>query len=323
MPRTAARIPFVLLLIGLLAGPACAADDPPRIVTSIAPIHSLVAAVTDEAAEPYLLVPPGQSPHTFSLAPSDTRAIARADAIFTVGGPADRFLERTLGSLAGDSVHIELLEIQEVHRLPARSGGHWHHAHGDADHAESGHSAQTASAPDGHTTDPHAWLDPENAIAFARAVAATLAELDPARAPTYRANAAALAQRLTDLDDRLHERLTPIAERPYLVFHDAYQYFERRYGLNAVGSVVVDPGRPPGAARLRALRRRIAEQDVACLFVEPQFEPRIADTVVEDTGARIATLDPLGAALEPGPSLYPRLLQRMAESLRGCLGRDS
>ena len=338
LPARNPLLPGVLLLALGMGAPALA--DAPRVVVSIAPVHSLVAAVTGDVASPHLIVPPGQSPHTFSLAPSDARALARADAVFTAGGATDRFLERPLRTLADDAQHVSLLSAPGVRQLPARSGGAWrdgHHRHEDEDEDAHGHEDTRGQAenhgqgenpghdPDAHTegasagVDPHAWLDPRNAMAFVDTVAARLADLDPARAERYRANAAATAERLAALDREIERELAPLAERPYLVFHDAYQYFERRYRLAAAGSVVVDPGRPPGARRLSELRDRIRREGIECLFVEPQFEPRIAQSIAEGTGVRIGELDPLGAGLQTGTKLYPELLERLADALRDCL----
>lgn len=333
MPRLIAVAATIALALPI-ALPASASA--PRVVVSIAPLHSLVAAVTGDRAEPHLIVPAGQSPHTFSLAPSDARALARAEIVFSSGGATDRFLNRALDSLATEAIHTSLLELDDVRTLEARSGGAWRHEHeaqGGGEHADT-HAgdhdeAHAAEHADEHEPsrevsadadiDPHAWLDPRNAIAFVRATADRLARLDPDHADTYRANAAAAIERIKVLDAALAEQLAPVVDRPYLVFHDAYQYFERRYGLTPSGSIVVDPGRPPGARRLSELRDRIESLGAVCLFVEPQFEPRIARTIAEGTGARIAELDPLGAALTPGPDLYPELLRRLGASLRECL----
>ncbi len=343
MPRTASPVAAVVLML-LIAGPATASA--PRVVVSIAPLHSLVAAVTGDRIAPHLIIPAGQSPHTFSLAPSDARALARADIVFSAGGEPDRFLERSLDSLAGDAVHARLLDMDGVRTLPARSGGIWRHDHGaeepdehdgqpadghddghagahdnghEHDQAEGGEHGEASGQSTGGSIDPHTWLEPRNAIAFVRGVVRRLVRLDPEHADRYRDNGAAAIERIESIDAALAERLAPVTDRPYLVFHDAYQYFERRYGLTPAGSIVVDPGRPPGARRLSELRERIETQGAECLFVEPQFEPQIARAIAEGTGARIAELDPLGAGLTPGPDLYPDLLAKLGESLHGCL----
>ncbi len=319
------RRAWYLFLTALLLGYATSALGEPRIVTSIAPVHSLVAGVSGERAQPHLLVPGGHSPHTYALAPSDARTLAQADAVFTTGGPADAFLKRPLRAFADGARIVRMIEVDDIRRLPARAGGAWRAGH-DHEHPEhdDGHDAEHDHAHDDTATlDPHLWLDPRNAIAFTRAVANTLATADPDHAEQYHANAAAQIERLRALDARLRERLEPIADRPYLVFHDAYQYFERRYGLSPAGAIAVDPARPPGARRVAELRERISELGVRCLFTEPQFEPRIARVVAEGTGVRLGTLDPLGAELEPGAALYGDLLTRLTESLLGCLGDEA
>lgn len=309
LPRCAAGLLLILAAATATAGP--------RLVASIAPIHSLVAGVAADRAPPRLLVPGGRSPHTFALAPSDTQALARADAVFLAGGTTERFLQRPLASLAADAIVVRMTQAPGAYRLAARSGGIWsHHDHGDHDGADAD-GGESPAHPDAHL-----WLDPANAIAFTRAVAGALGRVDPDNTSTYRANAAAQIERLRALDRELAGALAPVADRPYLVFHDAYQYLEARYGLAARGSITVDPGRSPGARRLAALRARIREAGVRCLFVEPQFEPAIARTVARETPARIAELDPLGAGLEPGPELYFALMRGLARDLRGCLLDD-
>jgi zinc transport system substrate-binding protein len=169
--------------------------------------------------------------------------------------------------------------------------------------------------------DLHIWLDPHNAGAMVDAIAMALSAVDPAHAATYQANASKIHNQLAALDLDLRERLAPVQDRPFVVFHDAYHYFEDRYGLNAVGSLTVDPQRRPSAKRLREIRARLAELDAACVFAEPQFEPALVDTVIEGTGAKKGVLDPLGAALEAGPQQYFQLMTGLADSLVACLGR--
>lgn len=320
-----------LFLTALLLGYATSTLGEPRLATSIAPVHSLVAGVSGERAQPHLLVPGGRSPHTYALAPTDARALAQADAVFTSGGPADAFLQRPLRAFADGARIVRMSEVDGIRRLSARGGGAWRthagHDHEDPEHGDEQGDGDGAGHDHAHddtaTLDPHLWLDPRNAIAFTRAVADTLAAIDPDHAGHYRTNADAQIERLRALDARLNERLAPIADRPYLVFHDAYQYFERRYGLSPAGAIAVDPGRPPGARRVAELRERINALGARCLFTEPQFEPRIARVVADGTEIRLGTLDPLGAELDPGVGLYDELLTRLAESLRSCLDSDA
>lgn len=291
---------------GVGAGPARAAEDPPRVVASIKPVHALVAGVMAGVGEPVLIVKGAGSPHTYSLRPSDARALSRAQIVFWIGPTLELFLRRPLDSLARGASVVSLAEARGVVRLPQRAGGAW---------------GEDPDAPGGvGTYNAHLWLDPRNAEAMVEAIADVLAHSDPAHRDAYRTNAARLHASLRALDAELARRLAPLRERPYLVFHDAYPYFEARYHLNAVGSVAVDPEQAPGARRIAALRRRIRAAGVQCVFAEPEFPPRLVRTLIEGTGARSGVLDPLGAELADGPALYPTLLRGLAAGLEACLG---
>ena len=169
-------------------------------------------------------------------------------------------------------------------------------------------------------TGPHLWLDPNNGAVIATGLATVLGEADPANADAYAANARAFAAEMKTLSEDIADTLAPVHGRRFIVFHDAYQYFEHRFDLRAAASVVLQDGVAPGAARVRALRELIRSEDVACAFAEPQFEPRLLAALTEGTDVRTATLDPLDPGLAPGPSLYPELLTNIATSLATCLG---
>jgi len=201
---------------------------------------------------------------------------------------------------------------------------HGHDAHGhDADgHEADGHDADGHADAHGHDGDHdmHLWLDPRNAAAMTRAIVATLSDADPANADRYATNGAALEARLAALDERLAGELAPVREKPFIVFHDAYQYFDARYDLDAVGTITVSPDRAPGAARIQEIRDILAERGAVCVFTEPQFEPRVVTRLVEDTGVRTGVLDPDAAAGHtPGPELYFELMTDLSKSLVDCL----
>jgi zinc transport system substrate-binding protein len=172
----------------------------------------------------------------------------------------------------------------------------------------------------GHgTVNPHLWLDPRNAMEIGRQAAAVLAKTDPGNAPRYAANLAQLLARLEMLDLELAARLDPVTGVPFAVFHDAYPYLEARYALRVLGALTVDPAVPPGAKRLAALRVRLREAGAICVFAEPQFRPAAVAALAEGTGARVATLDPLGVGLAPGPEAYFALMRALAEALVQCI----
>jgi zinc transport system substrate-binding protein len=314
----------LLPLTGGAGGSVVAAEV--RVVASIKPLHSLVAGVMQDVAAPVLLVKGAGSPHTYSLRPSEARALAAADVVFWVGAGLEAFLVKPVHALAGNAEVLALSEAPGVHLLATREGGMWE-AHEHDDHAEQhvgNHDAEHERGEEhGHAHgqfDMHVWLDPRNAEAMVGAIVATLSDADPDNAATYQSNGDSLRQRLQDLHQSLTTGLEPVRDRPFVVFHDAYHYFENRYGLNAVGSIAVDPGRRPGAQRLAEIQHRLEELDAACVFAEPQFEPALVDTVIEGTSARKGVLDPLGASLDDGPDQYFQLMNGLAASLVGCLG---
>lgn len=305
-----------LLSMLLLCGPLDGIAAESRVAASIKPVHSLVAGVMQGVGEPTLLVPGGASPHEYSLRPSDLRAIGEARVVFWIGPDLETFLVKPLANVADRVRAVALMEAAELVVLPLREGGAWEpHAHGHGDH-DRGHKHDR-----GHVDyDAHVWLDPVNAVAMVRQIVATLGESDPDRRADYARNGAALIERLDQLNQRLSMELQPIQDRPYIVFHDAYQYFERRYGLNAVGSVVLQPEQRPGARRVAEIQKRIRDLQARCVFSEPQFQPTLVETISVGSDARKGVLDPLGVELTGGPEAYFQLLKNLADSLRECLG---
>ena len=286
----------------------------PKVVASIGPVHSLVASVMAGLGEPALVVSGKGSPHAYALKPSDVRTLHGADLVFWVGPDLETFLANTFERMAGRVRSVALSEAAGVNLLPNRAGGLWAERPGDG--GEGSHDA------DGHgrgRTDMHVWLDPLNAQAMVEAIVAALAETDAGGTVLYRANGARTRERLAALDREIAARLVPVAASPYLVWHDAYHYFERRYGLRPLGAVSADPERAPGARRVALLRRTVIGQGIRCLFTEPQFEPALARTITAGTTARVGVLDPLGAGLPAGPEAYFVMMRALADSLVACL----
>jgi len=307
--------------LALAVAPQARADA--LAVASIKPVHGLAAMVMEGVGEPFLILEAAGSPHAYTMRPSEARALDRADVVFWIGPGMETFLAKPIAALEDGARVVALAEAEGVTLLPAREGGSWEgHAHDDEDEhehgGEHGHD-EHADEDDRGTHDMHIWLDPSNAVAMLRAMAAALAEVDPVNADRYRVNATDAAARIEALDAELKAALAPVRDVPYIVFHDAYSYFERHYGLNAIGSITVAPGRNPGASRLYEIRSKILELAAACVFAEPQFEPALVDTVTEGTEARAGVLDPIGADIPPGPDAYPALMRGLADSLVDCL----
>jgi zinc transport system substrate-binding protein len=307
-----------------LAAVVPAARAAPEVVATIPPLHSLAAQVMAGIGTPALLLPGGSSPHTASLKPSQAQMLNSADLVAWVGPELETFLVEPLETLSGDALLVRASTTPGVELLDRRLDGVWAaHDHGEAHaeehHADAAHGEAEHAEHHGPTVDGHLWLAPANAAALVDAIAAALAELDPANAAAYRENAATARTALEDLDTSLKADLAPVARRPFVVFHDAYQYFEDAYGLTSVGSVVLEPDLPSSAGHVRALRDEIRERGAVCVFHEPQFEPRLVATVIEGTPAEAGVLDPLGTGLTAGPALYGELLRGLADGLVACL----
>jgi zinc transport system substrate-binding protein len=315
--------------IFVLAGARPLSAEPLNVVVTILPIHSLAASVMEGVGEPRLLVKGAMSEHTYSMRPSDARALASADVIIRVSEHLETFLNKPIASLSKKTKVATLAEIPGIKLLPPREGGafetheHEEHASHGHEHGKKAGTAKEASAKREHggeeEYDPHLWLDTGNAGLIADHIAEVLGQARPEHAAAMKANAAKLKERLAALDAELKASAASLKDARFIVFHDAYQYFEARYGLAATGSITVSPERQPGAARLKAIRAKIAEAASACVFSEPQFEPKLVSRLVEGTKAKTGVLDGLGANLPEGPEQYFTMMRNLAASLKSCL----
>ncbi|WP_240643477.1 zinc ABC transporter substrate-binding protein [Paracoccus siganidrum] len=315
---------------------AAASAEVPSVAVDIAPVHSLVARVMEGVGDPGLILPPGASPHGHSMRPSEARMLQNADLVVWIGEDLTPWLAGPVATLAGKAESLELLEAEGTTVLEFREGATFEaHGHDEEDHDHEGdghedhgheddghdhdHAHDDGDGHDHHGHDPHAWLDPQNARLWLGVIAERLAGLDPENAETYAANAAAGQAELDALSGQIEAALAPVRAAPFVVFHDAYQYFETRFGVTAAGSISLADASDPSPARIAEIQRKVAELGVTCAFAEPQFNPGLIDTVFRGTEARIGTMDPLGSALQPGTQLYPQLLTEMADSLVACL----
>lgn len=324
--------------VALLAGAGGAWAEVPRVAADITPVHGLVARVMQGLGAPALVVPPGASPHGYAMRPSEAQALDQADLVFWMGEALTPWLEAPLEELAGDAHRVELLAADGTEVLAFREGARFE-AHGhDEDHGDhedhddhAGHEDHadhdSPEGDDDHThshghshagADPHAWLLPANAQAWLDLIAAELAEHDPDNAAAYKANAEAGKQEIADAAASISASLEPFRTKQFIVFHDAYQYFERGFGLNAAGAISLGDAVKPSPARIAEVRGVVADLKVSCVFSEPQFNPGVVATVLDGTGAGTALLDPLGAKLEPGPQFYPALLRDIGSAIAGC-----
>ena len=314
-----------------------------KVVASIKPIHSLISYVMDGVGTPGLLVDGSSSPHTFQLKPSHATMLQEADIVFWIGEDLESFLETPLESIAKEAKQVTLMESEDIVMLKFREKNVFddHDDHGDEhdDHDEHGdehdeheeheeHGDEHDEHEDEHDDhahhdghnhgefDIHFWLDPEIAKTIVQIAAKEISEIDPANASKYEANA---AKALNELDQLINDTRGKInKDATYVVFHDAFQYFEQRFGIEVIGALTVNPEILPGAKQLAEIREVIEHESVNCLFSEPQFNPTIAETIASDTGVKAAVLDPLGAELEPGKDLYFDLISDMASSFESC-----
>jgi zinc transport system substrate-binding protein len=282
--------------------------EAPRVVTSIPPLHSLTAGVMDGVGAPALIARSAASAHHHVLRPSEARALERAEIVIWIGAALEGFLAKPIQSLAGKAAIVTLLETPGLGLLAPRKSGLW-----------TGDGARPARRGEPDTADPHIWLDPGNAKIMVGAIGAALAAKDPANGARYGANVRALTRRLDALAAELGARLGPVRSVPFLVYHDSFQYFEKRFGLNARGAVARGPEQKPGPKRMLRLRAPIKAGRIGCLFADPGTPASLIHVLTGGTGVKSAVLDPLGAALAPGPDLYFTLMRANARAFVRCL----
>ena len=299
------------LILGLLHNTAYAAEDSPAIVVSIKPLYALVAGVTQGITTPTLLVSGNQSPHDFQLTPSQMTALHHAKVVFYIDPSYETFLTNTLETLPDSVQQQPLSQSKNITLLPLRSGGVWEED--EHDH----HDQHDAPLHPEH--DMHVWLDPDNAIAMTHAIAATLSHAYPAHQAHFERNATTQSERIHALDTRLKKQLEPFKNKSYIVFHDAYQYAEKHYQLQGVGSITFEPEESPSPARLLAIRDKIKQSGAGCVFTEPFVSDKIIQTISEGIPLHHATLDPEATALAPDIQLYDTLMQQLADNLTTCL----
>jgi zinc transport system substrate-binding protein len=306
----------LLMALFLATSPASAADGGADVVVTIKPIHSLVARVMEGVGEPLLLVDGNASPHNFALRPSQVRASGKASVFIRVSERLEPFTGKLVRALPESVEIVTLIDAPGMHLLRQRHNGTFV-AHADADGHDDGATGDTEAA------DSHIWLDPQNARAIGRYVAEVLSARFPEHAAQFRSNAERLDADIAALTSELAATTQPLQQKPFVVFHDAYQYFDRRFDLDAAGSITVSPDVQPSAKRLIELRRKIRELKAVCVFAEPMFQLNLVAVLTEDTQARAGTLDPEGLGLQPGPQLYFVLMRNLAAALKACLAPSS
>ena len=329
------KLPIIISILSLFTFFLPASADI-KVVASIKPIHSLASYLMNGVAKPDLIVDGYASPHGFAMKPSHAKMLQNADLIFWVGEDLESFLEKPLGSIAKKAEKIELMQVKGLQILKFRERNifddHDHHGHDDHgkkedhdDHDHDSHAKKDDHDDHGHDDheghahgefDPHIWLDPINAKVILFEMSKHLIENDPKNEKIYRENLSKGYKEIDKLTKDVSSELSNSVAS--IVFHDAYQYFEKRFGVNILGAFTVNTDVMPGAEQLAEIREVIEHDKVACVFSEPQFNPDIIKAVAKDMNIKTGVVDPLGATLNPGKDLYFSLIKNMSASFKGC-----
>ncbi|MCF5859713.1 zinc ABC transporter substrate-binding protein ZnuA [Aeromonas veronii] len=289
-----------------------------EVLTTIKPLGFIAAAITDGVSEPKVLLPTGASPHDFSLRPSDIRNINSAGLVVWVGPELEGFMAKPLAN------HPHALALTQVEGMPlfnyATQDSHDSHDHDDHDHAAHEHGDHDEGHEGHHHegVDPHIWLGPTQAKVIAKAIASELGKLDPANQARYDANLAAFDTKVDVKDKVIAGQMKAVNEKGYFVFHEAYGYWERHYGMSSKGHFTVSPERRPGAKTLVDIRKALEEKQASCIYAEPQFSPAVIESVARNTGAKVLLLDEVGEQVPLGPDGYPQFMQQLADAFAQC-----
>ena len=307
-----------LSLAGAMLGGA-AFGEAPHVAADIAPVHSLVARVMEGIGTPDLIVQPGASPHEYALRPSEAAALQEADLVFWISEDLTPWLEEAIETVATQAKVTELINADGTVRLAFREDALFEaHDHEQDDHEGEEHADDHANHDHGDH-DAHAWLSPKNAATWLNVIAGQLSAADPENAGVYFANAATARAEIEALNAEVSALLEPVRGGRFIVFHDAYQYFEADFDFPASGAISISDATDPGPARIAVIQTRIAEEGIDCVLAEPQFNPGLVATVLDGVSAGTAVIDPLGSDLEPGPALYTQMIRNLASTLANCL----
>ena len=303
------------------------------VITSIKPVHSLVSAVMKGIGSPSLLIDGADTPHTYSLRPSQARQLQDADLVFWIGPELETFLEKPIEAIASNALIVELSKTDGLIKHKYRQRENFDvHSHDEHDNHETHHDDHEThhDEHDEHEThqdethyegklDPHIWLDPLNAAILISEITSVLSDLDPENKHIYDNNAELFLAKLDTLMTEVNEQLNDVQGGGFIVLHDAYQYFEERFGIFAVGSIMLHPETLPGADHLKNLQNKVTSLEAACVFSELQFDLKLISAITQNLPVRTGILDPLGVSFSNGPELYFDIMDGMTKSFWECL----
>ncbi|WP_034840617.1 zinc ABC transporter substrate-binding protein ZnuA [Endozoicomonas numazuensis] len=299
---------IIIWLVGLLLSitqPAWS-KEPPKVLASIKPLQLIATSITEGVTVVDVLLPPGASPHSHSMKPSDARKLYEADMIFWVGPDMETFLDKTLSG-SKKATSVPLMQESRLKLLKSSEGKEEVHDHaGDSDHHHGEYDA-------------HIWLSPENAIAMAKTMSEKLSKLDPDHKKQYQENYKAFKKAVQAADKRNITKLTNYHSQPMFVFHDAYGYLQKHYKLNVVDYFTINPEQQPGAKHLTRLQDKLKKAGNSCVFREPQFQPAYIDRIIGGTDASVAVLDPLATDITVSPDGYIQFMNNLTDTIISCL----
>lgn len=297
------------------------------VLTTVKPLGFIANAITDGVTDTQVLLPTSASPHDYSLKPSDVQKLQSAQLVVWVGEGLEGFLEKSVDKLPKEKV-LTLDEIPAIEVLIAKGEPHSHdHDHDDHKHGEKGkekahhHDDDEHEHHHHHDKDWHIWFSPQISEIVAEQIADRLSQQLPDQKAKIAANLAEFKQNLAMKNEALSKQLEPIKHKGYYTFHDAYGYFEKAYGLHSLGSFTINPTIAPGAKTLEKIKKDIAEHQAQCLFTEPQFTPKVVESLSKNTQVAVSQLDPLGAKVQLSKTAYPEFLQSIADQFSGCLAK--
>ena len=291
------------------------------VVTSLKPLGFIASAIADGVTETQVLLPDGASEHDYSLRPSDAKRLQNADLVVWIGPEMEAFMNKSTQSIP-EAKKVTIAQLDGVKPLlmkGADDDDDDHAAEGEHDHAH----AEKGDAHHHHGDyNMHLWLSPEIARLSAVAIHDKLVELMPQSRARLDANLKDFEANLATTDKQVANELAPVKGKGYFVFHDAYGYYEKHYGLTPLGHFTVNPEIQPGAQRLHQIRTQLVEQKATCVFAEPQFRPAVVESVARGTSVRMGTLDPLGTNIKLGKTSYSEFLSQLANQYASCLKGD-
>ena len=314
---------FSIIILLVFSSINAFATETTGVISTIQPINSLVSAVIGNTGKTISIIPAEQSPHDFKLKPSDVKVLQNSNIIFYVSNHLESSVTKVFKNLPKNIKLINLMEESGINHLAIRDNAAWerHDHHGD-DHDDHDKHGKKHDDHDDHEKedDVHIWLSPDNAIKIVQKVNKVLSLYFPENSKIYNENTTKFIDKIRNLKMELIKELSPIKNKPYIVFHDAYQYFEKTFELNAVGSVALEGDIASSPKQISFIKDKIIKSKASCVFQEPQFDSKLVKIVVEGTNAKTGTLDPLGVNITGNKDFYLQLLTNMAKSLKECLG---